>query len=625
MATTADIECTAPQPDQPACPRRRRRWWLALIVCLAIVSAAPTLICLPALRNIALSAGMKAASVNGQAKAGSLSIGWFSPLAVADFELSDPAGQAVVRLPELALDRSLFDLLLDRSDLGHLRLVRPMISLRMRDDGSNLEDVFANVIARAHRRPNLACDIEIVDGTVVLEDIAGNRSWKIEQVNLRLVRPRQGAAEVSLTAAMPQTSADSHLKLQACLPVAADSLAGGEQQPAGSVALEAVAFPIESLRAVVARAAPGIAVAGRLDARLEYMGVADAAPAEGSLAGDFTITDLLMAGPPLGDDVLRLSRIELPYQLSIQGREVVIQKLAVESDVGQMTCTASASLAADDPATLVQSAQGDITGQVDVAQVARLLPHRMRVRPGADIMAPVKFHIVPRLRRDNGWILELEAGRVLDHVQASPELCDAWLKFAMPVLAEVTQVAGEFSVDVQALQIPLERLAAGQASGTISVHSFELGPGPLVRQFLPAIETLRGLSGRSEAAPLERISLARDSQVTFRLVDGRVYHEGLRLQFPQLAIETHGSVGLDESLAMVAEITLADTLLGKGPLGRALKSRPIQLPISGTLRKPKVDLAQLRGLGRQRVRETARELIGNELERGLDRLLKPKQ
>lgn len=623
MAATTQTEPIASQPKQQTRPRRRRRLWTLLAVLLAVILFGPALICLPVLRDTALSAGVKAVPVRGQAKIGALSVGWFAPLSVHDFELSDSQGKALASLPELTIDRSLLDLLLDRRDLGHLRLAHPTITLRLRDDGSNLEDIFADVLARAHRRPNLACDVEIVDATIVLEDMVDNRSWKLEPVNLRLVRTRQGAAEVSCTASMPQSDGGSQLKLQGSLPSASDSPAAKDAPP-GSVALEAAGFPLESLRAILARVAPGIAVSGRFDGQLEFTRAAGAPPGEGSLLGDFTVADLLLAGPALGEDVLRLARIEMPCQMSLRGNELAVEKLTLKSDVGQMAGTGGVTLSADASAPRLQSAQGDLAGQIDVAQLARLLPHRIRMRPGTDLAVPIKFHVAPHLKREKGLILELEAGRVLDHVQASPELCDAWLKFAMPVLAEVTQVNGAFSLDLQGLQVPFEKPDASQTAGTILIHNFELGPGPLVREFLPAIETLRGLSGQNETQPIERLSLARDSQVVFRLVDGRVYHEGLRLQFPRLTIETHGSVGFDESLAMIAEISLTGNVLN-GPLAQMIKSRPIELPIGGTLRKPKVDLAQLRGLGKQRLRETARELIGNELQRGLDRLLKPKE
>ena len=90
-----------------------------------------------------------------------------------------------------------------------------------------------------------------------------------------------------------------------------------------------------------------------------------------------------------------------------------------------------------------------------------------------------------------------------------------------------------------------------------------------------------------------------------------------------MTIETSGSVGFDESLAMMAEISLSDRLRGSGPLAELL-SQPLQVPISGTLKKPKVDMPELRGLNREALRDTARGLLRNELKRGLDRLLKPK-
>jgi hypothetical protein len=203
-------------------------------------------------------------------------------------------------------------------------------------------------------------------------------------------------------------------------------------------------------------------------------------------------------------------------------------------------------------------------------------------------------------------------------------LCDAWLKFALPVVAEVTQVGGEFSVDLTGFQLPLDKPAGAQTAGTISVHNIELGPGPLVQQLRPVIEKLRGIVGGDDRQRVERLSIARESQVEFRLVAGRVYHRGLRLQFPRFSIETYGSVGLDESLAMMAEIRLPDKWLGDGPLATLLKSRPFQVPIAGTLKKPSLDLAQFRALGRQNVRETAKEILGEELQRGLNRLFTPK-
>ena len=659
MATTAKTEASAEDVEKGATPTRASkgwRWKVWLIAALVLVAAAPTIVCKTPLRNVVTAAALGKAPIQGQVTTGSLSVGWFAPLVVSDIEVCDRDGQVLATVAELSLTKSLLGLLLDRTDLGRLRLDRPSIALRLRDDGSNLEDVFPNLTAKAStdvgkavevvaehaKQSPVAVEIEINDGEVALFDVAANREWKFQGVKLHLVRPQAGAMEMSFSAALPEVSAESHLTLAAGMT--ADNLNHGaattETAGEATATFEAVGFPLESLRALVARRAPGVALAGQFDGKCEWTSAASAiagsrtsesgsATANGSVVGDFTVTNLLLTSPQLGEDVLKLAKIELPCKLSVNGNDVAIEQLALQTDVGEMTCQGNVTLTAGNnsvgarsPADLLQSAACDVVGQLDVAKIARLLPHRARLQLDAGLESvPVNFHLGPRLRRDDGWILELAAGRVLDHVHATPGMCDAWLKFAIPVVAEVTQVDGEFSVDVAGCQLPLDKPATGQTAGTISIHSIELGPGPFVREFEPVLKTLGGLLGKADAQPLDRLSIAHDSQVEFRMVDGRVYHRGLRLQLPELTIETYGSVGLDESLAMVAEISVADKLLGSGPLGGLVKSRPLQVPISGTLKKPKLDTRELSGLG-ETLRDTAKGLLGDKIERELNRLFK---
>lgn len=629
MATTADADQTA--PEKPDAKRRRRRWHWGLLACILLLALMPTLVCKSPLRNVALAAALRAASIRGQAATASMSVGWFTPITLNDLELRDPDGQVLTALSELSIDKSLFGLLFHRNEPGRIRLVRPVFFVRLKDDGSNVEELFANPIEHAQRatpiehaerHPGMPLQIELVDGTVTLEDVVAGRDWKLEQVAFQLSRPdTNGATQFSFTAVLPQTSDQSHIKVEGSLPPP-----NGDHAAASRAAkFEIVDFPLESLRAIVARVWPDTAIAGQLNGQMELT-QATSGSSDGKLVGDMSVVNLLVAGPRLGGDVLKLARVDVPCELSLNGSDVTVRKFDVSTDVGRLASTGNIRLSAAAAAPTLpsfDSAAGQINGQLDVAGLARLLPHHIRMRPGDQLAsAPVNFQIAPRLKRDNGWVLELAPGRVLDHVEASPELCDAWLKFALPVLAEVTQVNGEFSADLEGFQLRLGQPASAQTAGTISVHNIELGPGPLVQQLQPLIEKLRGIAGRDDRQPVKRLSIARESQVEFRLVDGRVYHRGLRLQFPQFSMETYGSVGLDESLAMMAEIRLPDKWLGSGPLATALKSRPLQLPIGGTLKKPKVDLEELRGLGRQTIRETAKEVLGEELKRGLNRLFK---
>ena len=156
-------------------------------------------------------------------------------------------------------------------------------------------------------------------------------------------------------------------------------------------------------------------------------------------------------------------------------------------------------------------------------------------------------------------------------------MCDTALKYIAPVLAGVTEAKGDFSIEMTRCRIPLDDPARGDLAGTFTIHDVEIGAGPLVRE----MAVILGYS-----APAR---LRRESVVRFQMAEGRVHHEGLELVFPELTIRTHGSVGLDQTLALVAEMPVPPKWTGNNPLGTALKDQTIHLPIGGTLDRPQID------------------------------------
>src|SRR3990172_4496284 len=69
------------------------------------------------------------------------------------------------------------------------------------------------------------------------------------------------------------------------------------------------------------------------------------------------------------------------------------------------------------------------------------------------------------------------------------------------------------------------------------------------------------------------------SEIEFRLVNRRVYHRGLKFMAGTLPITTHGSVGLDETLSVVAEVPIQAKLLGRDLSLGALEGQTLQIPI----------------------------------------------
>ena len=227
--------------------------------------------------------------------------------------------------------------------------------------------------------------------------------------------------------------------------------------------------------------------------------------------------------------------------------------------------------------------------RLDVSRGQVLLEPRLRLAP-----EPAQFSLPP--------------GPLATQVQITPQMCESVLKYIAPVMAGVTSAEGRFSIAMQGCRIPLSDPAQGELAGKLTVHSVQIGPGPLVKE-------LAVLLGRASPA-----ALRRESTVDFRMVRGRVYHQGLELVFPDLTIRTYGSVGLDQTLAVMAEMPVPPKWLGNNVLGSALKDQTIRLPIGGTLGQPKIDRRELDRLSRQFIEKAARGVIEDELGKQLEQL-----
>ncbi len=247
---------------------------------------------------------------------------------------------------------------------------------------------------------------------------------------------------------------------------------------------------------------------------------------------------------------------------------------------------------------------------------ARLSGGVLQIEPLDLAVSGGKLFLAPNVRlAPEPMTLTMPPGPLAQRVQITPQMCGELLKFVAPMMAGVTSAQGAFSVELESCRIPLGEPALGDISGKFVIHSIQIGPGPMVRE-------LGMLLGRATTA-----ALRRESVVTFRMKDGRVYHDNLELVFPDLAIRTHGSVGLDQTLNVIAEVTISPKWLGNNQLTEllisSLRNRTIRIPIGGTLSKPKLDQRVLAEFSRQAVENAARNVLQDELQKGLDRLFAP--
>jgi hypothetical protein len=224
-------------------------------------------------------------------------------------------------------------------------------------------------------------------------------------------------------------------------------------------------------------------------------------------------------------------------------------------------------------------------------------------------------------------LFRVDQGQVIDNVRLSPGLCRTWLKFIAPLLADATSAEGRFSLNLAEMAVPLNDRNQANVHGELLVHTAQVGPGPLAQQFLSLAQQVRGLAG---AAAGQRPGgtatwlTVPEQNVKFDVQDGRVHHERLTLSVGDVTIRTTGSVGLDETLALAAEVPIPDEWVANRQLLAGLKGTVLKIPVGGTFSQPRVDAQALRDFGRQMLRGTAGRMLEGELQRGLERLLGPR-
>lgn len=249
-------------------------------------------------------------------------------------------------------------------------------------------------------------------------------------------------------------------------------------------------------------------------------------------------------------------------------------------------------------------------------------------------LAEGTLRLTPRLVMNRSpMVLQLASGSGAENVRITREMCGSWLKYVAPLVADATAAEGLFTVTLEGASVPLDTPQAADVKGRLIVHQAQIGPGPLARELLLIANQIRTLA---EGKPLAAISSAADKwlelpaqEIDFQLVDNRVHHQGLEMRVKDVVIRTRGSVGMDQSLSMVAEVPVLDQWLGSSRYLATLKGQSLRVPIQGTLSKPRLEKSALEQMTRQAVTGAASQLIEQEINkgigRGLEKLFGPQQ
>jgi translocation and assembly module TamB len=182
----------------------------------------------------------------------------------------------------------------------------------------------------------------------------------------------------------------------------------------------------------------------------------------------------------------------------------------------------------------------------------------------------------------------------------------------------------------------------GTIGGQMTIHKAEVGPGPLAQQYLNMAKQVKDIADGNYAAigslftpgaqqppqpgaPTTNrgVLVLPEQQVKFEMIDGRVHHQGLQMTVKDVVITTRGSVGLDQTMELVAEIPVQDAWIGKNASLASLKGQMLQIPIRGTLSAPAPDYRGLTNLATSLGRSAATGLLEKKVGAELNKFLPP--
>ena len=226
-------------------------------------------------------------------------------------------------------------------------------------------------------------------------------------------------------------------------------------------------------------------------------------------------------------------------------------------------------------------------------------------------------------------VLRVPGGQIIQNVRISPEMCHVWMKYMAPMIADATRVDGRFSLALTGAQVPLGNPKMLTAGGVLQIHDAQIEPGPIAQQYLGLAQQITSLLGREQAAnllnPNEAWLKMKQQQIQFEVVDGRVHHRGLIMEIKDIPIQTTGWVAMDQTMEVVAEITVDQNLAQKRPVLANVVGQTLRIPVRGTLTRPQLDPLAVAQLSQQLLGGTARNLLEGELQKQLKNLFGPRK
>lgn len=227
----------------------------------------------------------------------------------------------------------------------------------------------------------------------------------------------------------------------------------------------------------------------------------------------------------------------------------------------------------------------------------------------------------------NPMIIAQAPDKVIDNVAITQKMCSGWLKYVAPLLADVTSVSGNLSLQIDKAEIVPTDWKRQTVVGQLQVHGANVGPGPLADQLLMLVQQVRNLrkgAGATDGGGAQTTFLQLPAQqIGFAVEQGRVAHKNMQIQAGDVVIVTSGAVGIDGQLELIAAVPIQKDWLDKAPALQSLAGQQIQIPVRGTIQRPQLDMNSFASIGQQLATAAVQNVAQKQIDKGINKLLGP--
>jgi hypothetical protein len=392
---------TAPResanPDTRGTPAKRRWLFAGAIAAALLIVFLPQIVALSPLRHEIPRFRIR--GFEGQIRVGGASLAWWRAPVLSDLELFAPDGEPFIRIDQFIEQRSVLTMIFRRDEEADMQVVHPVVTLKLRRDGSNVADAMAPVLEYRKQHPSRPKERQVDVENAVLKVIESETGRTVEwnAIALRIHSSPFGPRpnDLQLSARLAGAANAGPLVVDASWPPGtADATSGNIADK--QISIKTSDLPLRALAPLLCRWAPDLELSGTTTADLNLR-FRDGSAEHGrvfQVSGDITANELCITCPSrLADDRFSLPEIRLEGNATSDGTFCRVEHFRAESDVGRIKARGRFPMGrGEEPGEGAaappkgDAADFELEGTLDLVRLAKLLPSTLRLRDGTQLL-----------------------------------------------------------------------------------------------------------------------------------------------------------------------------------------------------------------------------------------------